>query len=174
MEGIGIIVFMAGVCANNNWRKNFLDQMEQLGVDRGVFFDPVLPPGVDWDEKIHKPAEDRALEQADYVIVYLGNTYAVADIGNTLPAYSINEAHRYLQTRKTKTIVICDYKDLTGHPLKQLKAIASDLRTLYGPDYVFDDIEKANRFFARAVAAIIQRRVALLTAQLQRIVLPAE
>lgn len=167
---IGIIVFMAGVCAKNAWRTAWLNNMEsKFGVDRSVFFNPVLAPEIKWDPMIHKPAEDRALQQCDYIILYLGNTFDVEGIGNTLPAYSINEAWKYMVTLRSKTIVCIDYAGLSGHPLRQLKSIAADLIEFGGPDHVFEDLERSQKFFAGEVAAIARRRVAMLTQTLKRI-----
>ncbi len=168
MSDVGIILMLLGVCAKNKWRLPFIEDMEKIGLDKSLFFNPVLPDGVPWSEEA-RLAEEKAKAEADYLVFYLGNTYDVEGAGNTLPFYSGCEVWDALINDRDRTVVILDYKDLSGHPLKQLKGMEGLLLKNFDHDRIFTDQTKARRFFAKEVSRILQSRIAKMTQTLQKI-----
>jgi hypothetical protein len=165
---VGVIVGLFGVCAKNFWRDPFIEYMEAVGLDRSLFFNPVLPPGVDWSEEF-RLAEEKAKSEADYLVFYIGNTYDVEAAGNTLPFYSGCEVWDAMINDPKRAVVIIDYKDVTGHPAKQLKGMQELLIKNFGSNRIFTDQVAARRFFAKEVSRILTERIAKLTQTLNKI-----
>lgn len=139
------LVFLGGTCGNNPWRDAFIGDLAARGVDRNVFFDPVVP---DWNEAAQR-REEEAITQANYLVFYLADP---RQDGNPLSAYSIVEAVMALYDAPATTVVVFDTGGMEGHPLKAMVQTRKVLKQRFPSANIFDTPEAAKDWLAAQLA----------------------
>jgi hypothetical protein len=131
-------LFLGGTAANNKWREAVTEMLIKRGVPSTQIFNPVV---ADWNEEAQK-REDYVKEHADTVLFYVAEPMQE---GNPISAYSIFEAQQALYDDPQRAVVAFDYAGMSGHPLKQMRKIAGDLRKRFPTASIIDgDTEALN------------------------------
>jgi len=127
-------VFLGGTVANNQWRQKVIKDLEVAGIDPGLLFDVVLPPGT-WNEEAQK-VEDQVKSTAAVMLFYLADPQ---QDGNPISAYSLHEAQRALTVDPDRTFVIFDDTGLGEQTLKQSQKIYKDFTRWFPGARVYND-----------------------------------
>ena len=111
-----IKVFLGGTCNGDTWREEIIPVLEAAGVQ---YFNPVCPPGVDWDDawREHEEKEKAVCTAELYVI-----TSKMKGI------FAIVEAVFSATTKNNKDVILIIVKD--GFDEAQLKSFDATLNLL--------------------------------------------
>lgn len=130
------LLFLGGTCANNKWRKPFIDKLVEAGVDAADVFDPVVD---DWNEDAQRK-EELAKAHANLMLFYLASP---KQEGNPLSSYSMVEATMSLYDRPLTTVVIFDNSGIEGQYLKAFKQTKNVLSARFPKANIFDNLDEA-------------------------------
>jgi len=131
-------LFLGGACGANDWRSEFTQELLKEGVPESCIFNPVVPEGT-WCEE-DREREENAKSCATHMLYYLADPQQV---DNRLPEYSMVEACYDLQHKPERTVVVFDDRGLTGHDLKDFKAVRQLFRARFPGAPLFDSKEEA-------------------------------
>jgi hypothetical protein len=135
-------VFLGGTCGKNDWRKALIKRLVECGVDPAFLFDPVVPV---WNDEA-AANEEEAKTKTTHFLFYLANP---KEEGNSLSAYSMQEATMALYDNLDSTVVVYDTEGMPAHATKAMNQSLKILKKRFPTANIFATVSEAEDWLVK-------------------------
>jgi len=142
MSSEKLLVFLGGTSGSNPWRLGLIERLAARGIDRDVFFNPVVE---DWNDEARQ-REEEAKAAADLLVFHLGNPQQP---GNPIGAFSLVEATVAVCDTPERALLIFDLESVEGHARRVLEETRKLLRARGSPAVLCESLGEAEEYLAR-------------------------